>query len=312
MAIILRHAKHLLSVKLGREVTWEDVEKHFGLHERHRKYLTNTPGYKSSPSTKLKIMVKYLALLEPPPLPDFALLWRDKLMELKAKPGGDPLKDHLERWTALFNHPSLSGDPVTVIVLGYCNLLSHITMALQAGKSKDWFDIPQSLEKAEQLAETTKNQLAALNLSALPDGAKKTITWLRPIVFLNWVQVILEREKRGLSPERARKHVIALLKKNKVLTVIRDALQTNPFFWQLVYNALEIACVLEDKDAAWEFYEKLVELDPGFKSLSYTPGEVIPIKDEPNMEFFRKLYAEKHAQKRQPQKTTDQPKETLP
>jgi hypothetical protein len=300
MAIILRHAKHLLSVQHRREVTWEEVEEFFGLEPRHRKYLTNTPGYKCSPDTKLKIMLKYLALLEPPPLPTFALLWRDKLMQLKARPGAGELKDHLESWTALFDHPGLSGDQVTAVVLSYCNLLSHMTMALQDGNSSSWFDVGDCLQRAEQIAERAKGQLAALDPAGLTDDAQKTIAWLRPIIFLNWVQTIVERQKRNLH--RTREDVRAILEEHTVLTVIRDTLQENPFFWQLAYNALEIACVLEDEGAAWEFHSVLVDLDPGFKSLEYTPGEVVSIGREPNMEFFRKLYA----LKAQTQKITQQ------
>jgi hypothetical protein len=292
MAIILRHAKHLLSKQRGRKVSWDEVADFFDLEYRHRKYLTNAPGYNCSPDTKLKIMLKYLTLLEPPPLPNFALLWRDKLMQLKARPGSGELKDYLEAWTAFFDHPGLSGDPVTAAVLGYCNLLSYMTMALQDGNSGTWFDIGDSLEKAEQIAEKTKDLLATFNLSDFPEDAQKTIMWLRTIVFLNWVQTIVEREKRKLC--RTRQEIKAILVAQDVLTVIRDTLQANPFFWQLVYNALEIACVLEDEGAAWEFYSTLVDLDPGFKSLGYTPGEVIPIRDEPNMAFFRDLYAKRY------------------
>jgi hypothetical protein len=292
MAIVLRHAKHLLSVQRGRKVTWDEVADEFDLDYRHRKYLTNTPGYTCSPDTKLKIMVKYLTLLEAPPLPAFALLWRDKLIQLKARPGSGELKDHLDAWTTFFDHPGLSGDPVTIVVLGYCNLLSYMTMALQDGKSATWFDVGNSLEKAEQIAERTKNLLAAFKLNELTESDRKTITWLRRIVFLNWIQTIVEREKRNLS--RTREEITTILKKENVLTEIRDTLQENPFFWQLVYNALEIACVLRDEDAAWEFYSTLVELDPGFKDLGYTPGEVISIRNEPNMEFFRNLYAQKN------------------
>jgi hypothetical protein len=62
--------------------------------------------------------------------------------------------------------------------------------------------------------------------------------------------------------------------------------------WQAAVNGLELASRLKasDNDMLF-FYTELLRLDPGFERFAYSPGEVVAIKDEPGLAYFRERFS---------------------
>lgn len=276
---VLRHSKHLLG-----NVSWTEVEIYFELDDRLRRLITNKPGYVCRETTHQKVMEKYSAELNQPELLDFVSVWREELIKAKRRPGSGELMRHIQVTKGMLKLAS-STDPLEQLHLSYMRLLTHMTAALQRGSAGNWpWKTDEELIAAEQEGEQGRKLIELCDTLPLKPEGRKNVHWLRPIIFLNWIQAVVEQQKLGYL--RTPDEVADVLRSADVIGMIRATLKDNPFFWQLVYNGLELASTLRDEAAAREFHGALVKLDPGFSSFDYSPGEVVSIRREPGMSYF--------------------------
>jgi len=285
--VLVRHMKHLLH-----NATWEEVAVVLGIDSKLLWSIRNVPGYRVSKRTRESILQSYKSRLQIP-LPKWALCWRETLIELKARPGIGELRRFLDYSEGLLVlEPA---DPVGALIYSYMRMLVELTKALSHNKNSGWYDGPKNWKKFLRLAELqgVRGMILLNSLDAddtkLTDEEKAIVGWLRPIIFINWVQAIVEQQK--LHYRRTRESVKKLLVDKQVIQVLKKALEANPYSWQLAYNGVELASFIEDAESAHWFYERLVELDVGFSSFDYCPGEVVAISKEPGMAFFRLRYA---------------------
>ncbi len=262
--------------KIDRDLGWEDG--------RQRRELLNTPGAaaRAKRCTRQNI-ARVIKNRRPFPLPIDFMITREKLVEHKKIPGDPAFQDFLMMVHGGLTRQRPEGlwDTVShAYVLG----LALMSMALHHGpQSETWFGgpakWPEHLEDAGRVFYTGYQAAGQTNGKTAPEE-KEVVARLRPFLFINWVAVIVEQGKHRDGP--ARKKAISVLRKARALEALKEFLIDNPNLWQAAWNGVDLACFLqEDEEAKW-FYESLKEIDRGFQSFDYSPGEVPSIaKDIP-------------------------------
>ena len=281
--------RHLHEV-LGKQ---ELVAKETGVEERVLRHVANDPGYPMSETTRALINENYDRVV-PFPMPPDLRLFRKELVEAKADPGSDKLEEVLIKIDGLLRlaHPQTSVDRVSMKYLRVLNLMSK---GLHHGGNASWFGglaaSKQALGDAETECEAAMREADEALLTNLATEERNVIEQLRPFLLINWLQLIAEQAK--LNFQRTPAEAEKLLRERNAIQSLRSFLERNPFLWHAAYNGLEIASTLKLDGDALYFYGKLTELDPGFRSFDYSPGEVLAISAEPGMTYFSQRHREK-------------------
>ena len=209
-------------------------------------------------------------------------------------PGSDRLEEVLIKIDGLLRlaHPQTSVDRVSMKYLRVLNLMSK---GLHHGGNASWFGglaaSKQALGDAETECEAAMREADEALLTNLATEERNVIEQLRPFLLINWLQLIAEQAK--LNFQRTPAEAEKLLRERNAIQSLRSFLERNPFLWHAAYNGLEIASTLKLDGDALYFYGKLTELDPGFRSFDYSPGEVLAISAEPGMTYFSQRHREK-------------------
>jgi hypothetical protein len=271
----------------------ERVSKETGLDQRVLRHIMNDPGYTTSTSTQALINLNYDRIV-PFPMSEEFRLFRKELTEAKAEPGGQKLEDALIKIDGLLRvgRPQSAVDMVSLTYLRVLNLMSK---GLHHGTRATWFGGPlawkQFLSQAEDECQRGMLDADQALVTDLTAEDRKMIEQLRPFLLINWLDLIIEQAKKGYK--RTNEEAVELLRKSDALLALRGFLERNPFLWQAAYNGLETASTLKsDNDALW-FYERLVDLDPGWQSFDYSPGEVVSISVEAGMAYFSQRYRQR-------------------
>ena len=270
------------------------VEIDTGVTEKVQQNVVNEPGYQVSAATR-KLLNEAHERRRPFPLPEMFRLARKKLTELKARPGSRELLEEIVKMEG-FLHLSRSRTPLEAIALGYLRVLYLMSKALHHNKAAEWFGgrsawkafLAEAEIECERALGLADEHLARVDVK--PDD-RDMIERLRPFLLINWLQLVAEQAKARYkrTPEEAER----LLRDRNALKALREFLEQNPYLWQVAYNGLETASILKsDSDALW-FYERLKDLDPGFQSFDYSPGEVVSLSDEQGMAYFCQRYRER-------------------
>jgi hypothetical protein len=149
------------------------------------------------------------------------------------------------------------------------------------GGRKEW---PRAMIQAEQFFDRGQITIAKAP-NDCPHDEKHLLAKLDHVLFNNWLVAVAAQPKLGMG--RSREETDGILREARVLSRLIEFLQENPFLWQAAWNGLEIASTLRGSDNEMlSFYNKLKELDSGFQSFDYSPGEVPSISDEPGMAYF--------------------------
>jgi tetratricopeptide (TPR) repeat protein len=278
-----------LHVVLGKQ---ERVVEETGVEERVIRHVMNDPGYRPSATTRALIEQNYDRIVPFPMPPDLHPI-REELIEAKADPGKRRLENVLIKIDALLRlaHPQSPADRLS---LRYLRVLGLMSKGLHHGGNVTWFGGPavwkQALADAEDECELAMQEADEVLLTNLAPKEREMIEQLRPFLLINWLQLIAEQAKEKYK--RTAAEAESLLRKRDAVQSLRKFLERNPFLWQAAYNGLEIASTLKSDGDALDFYKKLKELDPGFESFDYAPGEVRAISAEPGMAYFSQRYRE--------------------
>lgn len=91
---------------------------------------------------------------------------------------------------------------------------------------------------------------------------------------------------------RARKACLEELAAQDILGRLRSALTIpqNAGVWQIPHTGLIFASLLNNRDDMEFFHAKLVEVQPGFRSWDFTPGETETLGKDSDLENFRKAF----------------------
>jgi hypothetical protein len=253
----------------------------------------NTAGHEPSATTGALIDENYERIV-PFPMPSDLRAIRAELVEAKAEPGRRRLEIVLMKIDALLRlaHPR---NCVDLLSLRYLTVLSLMSKALHAGTNPTWFGGPpawkQALADAEDECELAMQEADDALLTDLTPEEREMIEKLRPFLLINWLQLIAEQAK--LNYKRTQADAEKLLRERNAIQSLRNFLEFNPFLWQAAYDGLEIASTLKLDDDALHFYGILKNLDRGFSSFDYSPGEVKAISAEPGMAYFSQKYRAK-------------------
>lgn len=77
------------------------------------------------------------------------------------------------------------------------------------------------------------------------------------------------------------------IKNRNILDIAYECAKEEPFAWSAIRNGLVIASVSKSKPDCDAFHGLLIDADPGFAYLDYSPlPGVLPLKDNTDLEFF--------------------------
>jgi hypothetical protein len=275
--------------------SWPEVEDAVKIDERHRRRITNEPGFaKRVRSVTRERIAEVHEERRPFPLSDYLRKAREVLTELKASPGSRRLENYLITLDGLLNAHDPS-DQTLLLEYKYMRMMVCMSKALHRGSRSKWFGGRK--EWAEHLHVAQANAEEGMKIADAileQNPGDERVAHLRGFLFINWVQINQEQTKAGyknLSGE-----VMTVAEKEKLFRE-RDALATLqalmiqfPYLWQAAYNGLEQASSMREDDYVLWFYNELKRLDPGFQDFDYSPGEVLAISAEPGMAYFHAKY----------------------
>lgn len=275
--------------------SWPEVEDAVKIDERHRRRITNEPGFASRvrPVTRERIAEVHEER-RPFPLSDYLRKAREMLTELKASPGSRKLETYVTSLDGLLNAYDPS-DQKLLVEYKYMRMMVCMSKALHHGGRGQWFGSRwgEHLRAAQANAEEGMKMAGAIMQQNPRD---EQIAHLHGFLFINWIQIIQEQEKAGyanlfgkpVTPAEKEK----LFRSEKALARLKALMGKFPYLWQAAYNGLEQASSLRDDQYALWFYNELKRLDPGFQDFDYSPGEVTAISAEPGMAYFHAKFRE--------------------
>lgn len=288
---VVPQLQELLSI----EGSWPKVEDITKLDERHRRRITNEPGFakRIRPVTRDRIAEAHEAR-RPFPLIEYLRKAREMLTELKANPGSLKLKNYLMTLDGLLNAYEPS-DQTLLVDYKYMRMMVCMSKALHRGGRAKWFgshdEWAEHLRRAQANAEEGMEIADAILQQNLRN---ERISRLRGFLFINWVQINQEQTKFGYANLSGKRMTVAekekLFREQDALSKLKALIVDFPYLWQAAYNGLEQASSLHEDEFALWFYGELKRLDPGFQDFDYSPGEVPAISAEPGMAFFQAKY----------------------
>lgn len=284
----------LLEMRLVSGLSQAQIDEETCLFANGRR-LRNRPGQagRAKPVTRNLICQAYKRLVPSPLSPHLREAY-EELVELKRKPGTEPLRRFLVIYDGILddvlreNHPA---DGLRRLEYLYFRLLVSFSLAIHGQANWCGGRFSHHLIAAQTAAEKGIALADRLLQSEVHDGeATGRVKRLRALIVINLFQIYLEQSKRGY-PNAAGQVVTRDQLKAQFLE--QDALGKHwalveefPYLWQAIYNGLEQASFLEAEEPALRFYRKLVDLDPGFQDFDYSPGEVVSLSKEKEMAWF--------------------------
>jgi hypothetical protein len=275
--------------------SWPEVEEVVKIDERHRRRITNEPGFaKRVRSVTRDRIADAHEERRPFPLNDYLRKAREVLTALKASPGSRKLEDYLITLDGLLSAHEPS-DQMLLLEYKYMRMMVCMSKALHRGSRSKWFG--GRTEWAEHLRAAQANAEEGMKIADVVlerNPSDERVSHLRGFLFINWIQIIQEQTKAGYANLSSKLMTAAekekLFRDQKALSTLKALMVKFPYLWQAAYNGLEQASSLREDDFALWFYTELKRLDPGFQDFDYSPGEVRPISAEPGMAYFYAKY----------------------
>lgn len=265
-----------------------EAARELGISDRHIKNLTTKPGAANNINDKNKKTInEFYNKVNPFPLPDHQNLCRTNFELLKTRSGSQELLEkiiEIEGWVEY-------SDPVSKFVSAgnyYLSFMAKFSRAIHRESNVNFCtenQIPAYLKDAENALRTGLGIIHEALQDPLLSNEHNKLSDLSEIMYMNLVVTCVARSdfSGGYSSDELKD----ILNSMNGIDNLKNLVETKPYMWQAAYNGLEIASRLERDDATLKyFYGKLVEMDPGFRDLSYKPGEAKALNEEPAMSFF--------------------------
>jgi hypothetical protein len=276
---------HTLKAKLR---TVENVVKEVGICDREYRKLMGIAGGALRASRRTRSLIEIAHERHNPfPLPEHMRLAREAMIPLKCRPGSEDLRKRIveiEGMLADYEPKTIWASASKSYMLGF----TAMSRALHHNDQHNWFggrkEWRRAIVEAEQFFEQGRITIANAPNEHLQEE-QHILRKLDHVLFNNWLVAVAAQPKIGMG--RSREETDGILREASVLTKLSEFLNENPFLWQAAWNGLEIASTLKsDDDEMLPFYNKLKELDSGFQSFDYSPGEVPSISGELGMAYF--------------------------
>lgn len=265
-----------------------EAARELGITNRHIQNLTTKPGAANSINDRNKKAInEYYNNVNPFPLPDHQNLCRTHFEALKVRSGSQELLEkiiEIEGWVEY-------SDPDSKFVSAgnyYLSFMAKFSRAMHRKSNVNFCtenQIPDYLKDAENALRTGLKIIHEALQDPLLTKEYDKLHNLGEIMYMNLVVTCVARSDfpGGYSNDELKE----ILNSMNSIDNLKKLVDTKPYMWQAAYNGLEVASRLERDDATLKyFYGKLVEMDPGFKDLSYKPGEAKALDEEPAMNFF--------------------------
>jgi hypothetical protein len=267
--------------------TWPAVADDVGASDRRLRDIVRIPGEGARVDKRLREDTRLAYLRKNPfPLPEYMLYARDELVVLKAWPGSAELRRRIievEGMLARHSPDSVWDDASRDYLLGFTatsRATHHHNQDNWFGGRKGW---KSAIEEAEAFHWKGHQKIVHALSAPLPRTDQEILRRLDQALYNNWLCAVGEQMKFG----RSRVEVRNILEKAQALESLKQFLEDNSYLWQAAANGLEIASSIESSDE-WMlyFYNKLKEIDPGFQSFDYSPGEIPALSAEPELANF--------------------------
>jgi hypothetical protein len=147
-----------------------------------------------------------------------------------------------------------------------------------------------SAKEALRLYNDAAEKVRSLDPSALPEIQASYRASFIDLLDLNAMETKWQMTKRGLI---AREECLKWLDEQDVLGRLRAALLVphNLGVWTIPHNGLIFASQLNRRKEMKFFHERLVEVQPGFHSWDFAPGETPTLRKDKDLETFRQAFA---------------------
>lgn len=177
-------------------------------------------------------------------------------------------------------------------------VLAHLSFSF-AFHGPCWHELtkarPGYAKDTLQLYNTAIELVNKTDPSVLSDEQASHRSSFIELLELNAMETKWQMAKRRYLP---RKECLKDLEERKILQRLHDASRSpyNVGVWQIPHNGLIYACQLhslKDHDHYEDmktFHEKLVEVQPGFHSWDFTPGEVKTLREDEDLKAFRQNF----------------------
>jgi hypothetical protein len=154
--------------------------------------------------------------------------------------------------------------------------------------------------EAENLYTTAAQMVRSLDPLSLTDQQKANQTAFAELLDLNAMETKWQKAKRprwgskdDLQARRlSRSRCLDELDAQDILGRLRAALSTphNAGVWTIPHNGLVFGSLLNRYEDMKFFHEKLVEVQPGFRSWDFTPGETPTLRSDDDLANFRQAF----------------------